>query len=293
MRRLVFFAVPLLSVFIPSLGAQQVEPASTQPATTSTQPASSQSASTSSDIAYVVPPKPELTPRQAAELKGDVFMARKEFGQAAGAYEAILESEPKNAQLLNKVAIAYQELGSLNRSERYYHRAMKADKSFASPINNLGTVEYEKKHYSKAIVLYKKALILKMETSTIYSNLGYAYFANKQYPEAMATFDKALAMDPQLFERKSGYGTVIQQRTTTDPGLFNFFVAKSYAGMGDAERAAHFLRLARDDGYKNFLSAETDPAFAKVIKDARVQEVLHVMPSYQSDAKRTEPPQQD
>src|SRR3984957_12808030 len=118
MRRLVFFAVPLLSVFIPSLGAQQVEPASTQPATTSTQPAttstqpaSSQSASTSSDIAYVVPPKPELTPRQAAELKGDVFMARKEFGQAAGAYEAILESEPKNAQLLNKVAIAYQELG--------------------------------------------------------------------------------------------------------------------------------------------------------------------------------------
>lgn len=285
MRRLVFFAVPLLSVFIPSLGAQQVEPASTQPT-------SNQSA-TSSDIVYVVPPKPELTPRQAAELKGDVFMARKEFGEAAGAYEGILESEPKNAQLLNKVAIAYQELGSLNRCERYYRKSIKSDKNFASPINNLGTVEYEKKHYSKAIVLYKKALILKMETSTIYSNLGYAYFANKQYPEAMATFDKALAIDPQLFERKSGYGTIIQQRTTTDPGLFNFFVAKSYAAMGDAERAAHFLRLARDDGYKNFLSAETDPAFAKVIKDARVQEVLYVMPSYQSDAKRTEPPQQN
>jgi tetratricopeptide (TPR) repeat protein len=286
MRRLVFFAVPLLSVFVSSLGAQQVEPASTQPAST-------QSASASPDIVYVVPPKPELTPRQAAELKGDVFMARKEFGEAAGAYEAILESEPKNAQLLNKVAIAYQELGNLNRCERYYRKSIKADKNFASPINNLGTVEYEKKHYSKAILLYKKALILKMETSTIYSNLGYAYFANKQYPEAMATFDKALAMDPQLFERKSGYGTIIQQRTTTDPGLFNFFVAKSYAGMGDAERAAHFLRLARDDGYKNFLSAETDPAFAKVIKDARVQEVLHVMPSYQSDARRTEPPQQN
>jgi tetratricopeptide (TPR) repeat protein len=288
MRRLVFFAVPLLSVFIPSLGAQQVEPASTQPASTSTQPAS-----TSSDIVHTVPPKPELTPRQAAELKGDVFMARKEFGEAAGAYEAILESEPKNAQLLNKVAIAYQELGNLNRSERYYRKSIKADKNFASPINNLGTVEYEKKHYSKAILLYKKALVLKMETSTIYSNLGYAYFANKQYPEAMVTFDKALAMDPQLFERKSGYGTVIQQRTTTDPGLFNFFVAKSYAAMGDAEHSAHFLRLARDDGYKDFMSAETDPAFAKVIKDARVQEVLHVMPSYQSDAKRTEPQQQN
>ncbi|HEY2108522.1 MAG TPA: tetratricopeptide repeat protein [Candidatus Acidoferrales bacterium] len=286
MRRFVFFAVPLLFLFVPPLGAQQAEPVTTQPAST-------QSASASSDIVYVAPPKPELTSRQAAELKADVFMARKEFGDATAAYEAILESEPKNAQLLNKTAIAYQELGSLNRSERYYHRAMKADKNFASPINNLGTVEYEKKHYSKAIVLYKKALVLKMETSTIYSNLGYAYFANKEYPEAMATFDKALAIDPELFERKSGYGTIIQQRTTTDPGLFNFFVAKSYAAMGDAERAAHFLRLARDDGYKNFLSAETDPAFAKVIKDSRVQEVLHVMPSYQSDAKRAESPQQN
>jgi len=286
MRRFVFFAVPLLYVFVPSLGAQQTEPVTTQPVST-------QSASASSEIVYAASPKPELTPRQAAELKADVFMARKEFGEATAAYEAILESEPKNAQLLNKTAIAYQELGSLNRSERYYHRAMKADKNFASPINNLGTVEYEKKHYGKAIVLYKKALVLKMETSTIYSNLGYAYFANKQYPEAMSTFDKALAIDPELFERRSGYGTIIQQRTTTDPGLFNFFVAKSYAAMGDAERAAHFLRLARDDGYKNFLSAETDPAFAKVIKDPRVQDVLHVMPSYQSDAKRTEPPQQN
>jgi tetratricopeptide (TPR) repeat protein len=286
MRRFVFFAVPLLSVLIPSLGAQQSSPASTQPA-------SAQPASSSSDTIYVASPKPELTPRQASEMKGDIFMARKEFSEAAGAYEAILQSEPKNAELLNKTGVAYQELGNLNRSERYYRRSMKADKNFASPINNLGTVEYEKKHYSKSIALYKKALVLKMETSTIYSNLGYAYFADKQYPEAMATFDKALAIDPELFERKSGYGTIIQQRTTTDPGLFNFFVAKSYAALGDAARAAHFLRLARDDGYKNFLSAETDPAFAKVIKDPRVQEVLHVMPSYQSDAKRTEPPQQD
>ena len=284
MRRLVFFAVPLLCVITSAAFAQQITPASAQSTTQQTEAAQP-------GPVYVSPPKPELTPRQAAEMKGDVFMARKEFSDAVSAYEAILDNEPKNAQVLNKTGVAYQELGNLNRSERYYRKAMKCERDFASPINNLGTVEYEKKHYSKAIVLYKRALTLKMETSTIYSNLGYAYFANKQYPEAMTTFDKALALDPELFERKSGYGTIIQQRTTTDPGLFNFFVAKSYAALGDAGRSAHFLKLARDDGYKNFLSAETDPAFAKVIKDPRVQEVLHVMPSYQSDAKRTEPQQ--
>jgi tetratricopeptide (TPR) repeat protein len=290
MRRIVFFAVPLLSVplfvMVPSALAQQVTPASTEATTPQTD-------SSQAGPVYAGPPKPELTPRQAAELKGDVFMARKDFDEAVAAYEAILVTEPKNAQILNKTGVAYQEIGNLNRSERYYRKSMKCDKNFASPINNLGTVEYEKKHYSKAIVLYQRALVLKMETSTIYSNLGYAYFGNKQYPEAMATFDKALALDPELFERKSGFGTIIQQRTSTDPGLFNFIVAKSYAALGDAERAAHFLKLARDDGYKDFRSAETDPAFAKVIKDPRMQEVLNVMPSYQSDAKRTEPPAQN
>jgi tetratricopeptide (TPR) repeat protein len=284
MRRLVLFAVPLFSVavlllsaVVPSLcAAQEATPASTQPVVSSDGPS------------YVVPPKPELTPRQAAEMRGDVFMARKEFTEAIAAYGAILVSEPKNAQLMNKTGVAYQELGNLNRSEHFYRNAMKCEKMFSSPINNLGTVQYEKRHYGKAIVLYKKALVLRTDTSTIYSNLGYAYFANKEYPQAMDTFDKALQLDPELFERKSGYGTVIQQRTTTDPGLFNFFVAKSYASLGDAERAAHFLKLARDDGYKNFRSAQTDPAFAKVIRDPRVQEVLTVMPSYDSDTKRPE-----
>jgi hypothetical protein len=82
---------------------------------------------------------------------------------------------------------------------------------------------------------------------------------------------------------------VIQQRTASDPGLFYFFVAKTYAQNGNAERAAHYLKMARDDGYNNFLSAQTDVAFARVIKDPRVQEVLQVPPSYAGPAKKQNP----
>ena len=48
------------------------------------------------------------------------------------------------------------------------------------------------------------------------------------------------------------------------------------------------MKLARDDGYKDFLSAEKDPDFAKVIKDPRVQEVLQVPPSYARDSKEAD-----
>ncbi len=102
----------------------------------------------------------------------------------------------------------------------------------------------------------------------------------------MAAFSKALALDPDIFARKSGAGAIIQQRSAPDPGMLYFLVAKSYAKAGDAEHAAHFLKVARDDGYKNFVAAKTDPDFARVIKDRRVQEVFDIQPVFSSGEKK-------
>src|SRR5262249_24312343 len=137
-----------------------------QDSSTPAQPAATQA------VSAAPPAAPPMTPTQSAELHGDVLMARKEFSAAIAAYEKALVEAPTDAVVINKVGVAYQQLGDLNRSGRYYKKAMKADKNFASPINNLGTVEYEKKHYGKAINLYRKAVTLKVDLSTIYSNLG-------------------------------------------------------------------------------------------------------------------------
>lgn len=268
MRRSLLFSVPLVFLLAGPAQAQQTSDAS---------PASSDS-NTSID---------NMTPRQAAELRADILMARKEFVEAIRAYDDILRTTPNDAGVLNKVGVAYQQLGDLNRAEHYYKKTMHVDKTFASAVNNVGTVEYEKQHYGKAIDYYKKALLLHSEMGAVYSNLAYAYVEDKKFPEAMDAFRNALAIDPTIFDRKGGNGTVIQQRTSTDPGLFYFLAAKSYAIAGDAERAARYLKLSRDDGYKAFSSAQTDPAFAKVIKDPRVQEVLTVAPSYATDRGKT------
>lgn len=271
MSRLTLVAVPLVLCLAVSIRAQEA------PAKVS---------NTATPAAATAPPVATMTPREALEMRGDIFMARKEYSQAVGEYDHILTSEPKNAEVLNKLGVAYQQLGDLLRAERAYRRSMHADKTFASAANNCGTVEYERKHYGKAIGLYKKALELRGDMPTMYSNLGYAYFANKEYPDAMSAFEKALSLDPTIFDRRGQGGTVVQQRSTPDPGLFYFFVAKTYAQTGDAERAAHYLKLARDDGYADFLTAQTDPAFSKVIKDPGVQEVLRVEPSYASAPKK-------
>jgi tetratricopeptide (TPR) repeat protein len=280
MGRSTLFAVSLALLLASSSSAQQ----SLRSISARTQSDTAENPSTGVSAQTTVPSP--AAQRDRLEMRGDILMARKEFPSAITMYSQILLVEPKNAEVMNKIGVAYQQIGDLERSGRFYKKAMRADKDFASAVNNYGTVEYEKKHYGKAISLYKKAVALRPEMATLYSNLGYAYFCNKEYPEAMTTFEKALALDPTVFDHKPNGGTVVQQRSTPDPGLFYFFVAKSYAQRGDADRAAHYLKLARDDGYPNLLSAQTDPGFAKVIKDPGVQEVLHVAPAYAATSKK-------
>ena len=228
----------------------------------------------------------KMTPQEVALTRGDIQMARKEYDQAVAEYRIALQGTPKDALLLNKMGIAYQQLGDVIDAERSYKKAIKADKKFSSAINNLGTLEYQRQRYGRSIKYYKDSITHDPDNATVYSNLGYAYYGNKQYPEAMAAFGKALALDPEVFTKKGGVGAILQQRTAPDPGMFNFLLAKFYAKSGDAEHAAHYLKLSRDYGYKEFRSAEKDPEFASVINDPRVQEVLQVSPSYLDPGQR-------
>jgi tetratricopeptide (TPR) repeat protein len=239
------------------------------------------------------PMVPPAGSRAAEELHGDILMARKMYAEAIHTYTEILATAPNDAPLLNKIGVAYQQESDVNAAGRYYKRSMKADKTYASAINNLGTVEYSKKHYGRAIHLYKQAVALRPPDaiSTLYSNLGYAYFADKQYTTALDCFEKALTLDPDVFSRHGSYGTTVQQRSSTDPGLFNFLVAKTFAARGDAEHCAHYLRMARDDGYKDMAGVQTDPAFAKVLKDPRVVEVLQTTPTFAGDSQKSQPAQ--
>jgi hypothetical protein len=52
-------------------------------------------------------------------------------------------------------------------------------------------------------------------------------------------------------ERKGGFGTRIQDRTTTDLAQFHLYLAKTYAKTGSDERALNYLRKALEEGLKN------------------------------------------
>jgi tetratricopeptide (TPR) repeat protein len=219
----------------------------------------------------VIVVRPEITDEQM----GDLYMVRKQFREAAEMFKKLSDQDPRNPVYLNKLGIALHQQTALSLALKYYERAVKVDPRYADAENNVGTIWYQRKKFEKAIKAYNKAIAMRSDMAVLYSNLGYAYFGDKKYEEAIAAFHHALILDPQLFEHNgSRSGSILQDRSVDDRGRFYYMLAKSFAQAGDLDRCIHYLRKAKDEGYKNIADIKKDPSFGAALKDPAVQELL-------------------
>ena len=244
-----------------------------------------------------------MTPAQREEMHGDIFMARKMYHQAIQTYQDVLLSrgmpvkeqvqrrnffqrvfgvfglarepqKPKDAELLDKIGVAYQELNDMQQAETYYRRAAEFDRHFYSPLNNLGTIEFGRRRYKTAVKWYAKAIRVNPHVATTFSNMGYAYLAWNKSPQAILAFRQAILLDPGIFENRGDRSSVVEENGGPKSGVYYYTLAKTFALLGDADSCAHFLKMARDEGYKKFTDALKDPAFRSVLKDPRVIAIL-------------------
>jgi tetratricopeptide (TPR) repeat protein len=217
---------------------------------------------------------PPTTQREKDELQARIYMAKKQYPEAAQVYSKLAQENPKEAAYLNYLGIALLQEGKNDEARKYFDRATKVNRRFSDAYNNLGATYFAEKQYKKAISQYQRSLSLKPDVASVYTNVGYAYFAEKQIPKAMEAFHKALEIDPHVFEETGRAGSILSYRSVADRGLFNFMLAKDYAQSGDAANTIVYLRRAHDEGYKDVAKARTDPAFAKVIADPNVKALL-------------------
>jgi len=224
--------------------------------------------------------QPTTRPLTTEEM-GDLFMARKQYYEAAQTYKQLTDQQPRNAVYLNKLGIALHQQEALGLALKCYERAMKYDPHYADAENNIGTVWYQRKRYGKAIKAYEKAIKMRDDMPVLYSNLGYAYFGDKRYEESIAAFRIALSKDPQFFEHNSSRnGSLLQDRSVSDRGRFYFLLAKSFAESGNIERAILYLRKAKDEGYATFIAdVKKDKAFAALLKNEEVQNLIAPKPA--------------
>ena len=215
-----------------------------------------------------------MSPEDTQIEKGKIFMAEKKYDTAILTYQDVLKGDPKNAAVLNMLGIAYLNLSKYDQARRYFERSAKADKTYASAVNNLGMVWYHQKNFKRAIREYLKATIIDPTMAGTHANLGFAYYNTNKMVEAATEFQKAVELDPQIFEHNDRVGTMVQDRSVSNHGLFFFTMARVYAQKNDAPHCAEYLRKSLDEGYKDVGKARSDPAFKMVLDDPAVQAVL-------------------
>jgi tetratricopeptide (TPR) repeat protein len=222
-------------------------------------------------------PQQPAQPRQlvTAEQRGDIFMARKMYREAMEKYG---EVQPVTAQIYNKLGIAHHQTLDLKGARQYYQRAVKLDSHYSEAINNLGTVYYGEKSYGKAIKYYKKALKISPDSASVYSNLGTAYFARRQYKDAVESYQKAMAIDPDVFEHRSSYGVLLQERSVDDLAVFHYYMAKVYAKRGMSDRAMLYIRKALEEGFKDRQRFVNEPEFGSLQQMPEFVELLALQP---------------
>jgi tetratricopeptide (TPR) repeat protein len=218
--------------------------------------------------------KTEITP----ELRGDIFMARKQYREAI---EAFHEGSPKNPVLCNKTGIAYHQMMQLDSALKSYQQAVRLKKDYLEAINNIGTVYYARKNYRRSITYYQRAIKLAPQQSraaSIYSNLGTALFARKQYKDAADAFQTAMTLDPDVFEHNSTFGVMLEERNVQERAKYHYYVAKLYAKNGRNELALQYLRKALEEGFKERKQLEKDPEFAALRDTKEFQDLLALEP---------------
>jgi tetratricopeptide (TPR) repeat protein len=235
--------------------ASQIAPASQAPVVTDVKPAPillpAQSATTSNQSFPV---------DMSFEQIGDLHMARKRF-QAA--IEAFHQVPHPSAAVYNKIGMADQQMYMMDEAKKNYETSLKMNPKNPDVMNNLATVYYAQKEYSNAERFYRKGLKLNPKSAIIYKNLGTDLLAANKFKKGWECYQQALAIDPEVFERQNLYR--IGEPTPTDKrGAINYYLAKSYARVGQADRAIGYLRMAIDEGFIDRKKLMVDREFASL-----------------------------
>lgn len=217
-------------------------------------------------------------PVLSLETRADIFMARKMYPDAIDYYRRSLNQNGKNAELWNKLGIAYQMSLDHRNALLAYRRATRVKPDLASAWNNQGTIyflegETCKSHFGwicagkfkTSIKGYQKALQLEPNSASFHMNMGASYSRLKKYDLSFAEYRQALALDPNILSEHSSLGTVVEAGLSDME--YYYYLAKVFASLKRPDDSVRYLRRAMEDGFHDFNRLDKDPDFLQISND--------------------------
>lgn len=237
-----------------------------QSSTPPSNPPSKPAAPPSQPAAAPTQPKVQPTPEQL----GDALMAHQRYQAAIEAYK---KAPTDNADVWNKMGIAYQLMFNLTDAMHCYRTSAKLDPRNSNVLNNLGTVYDALKEFHNAEKMYHKALKIDPQSALVRKNLGTNLLAQHKYTKGWQEYQAALRIDPTIFSDNSR-PRIENPASISDRGAMNYYMAKGCAKAGMSEQAIQYLRLAINEGYTNPKKIIADNEFANLHGNPEFEQLL-------------------
>jgi tetratricopeptide (TPR) repeat protein len=101
-------------------------------------------------------------------------------------------------------------------------KKLKNERGTIPEYYELGSIYLEKKMFTQAIVMLKKAIKEDGQTpemSPVYNALGYAYFGQEQYDMAIRQYKEAIKLEPEYVMAMNNLGHAYEQKKLTSQAL--------------------------------------------------------------------------
>ncbi len=220
-------------------------------------------------------PDLQTSTAQKLEQTGDVLRARRFPDEALTYYQGALAHGGNALMLLNKMGVTELDLQQSTLATLDFKRAVEIDKNNADGWNNLGAVEYMRRHFGSAEEYYKKAVKLNKGSAVFHSNLANAYFDDKNFIGARKEFATVLRLDPHVFEYAGSVGMRMHLQSPEDRGRFCYELARLYAGEGNEANVLHWLAMASESGFDIKEAMWDDALMSKYRRDPRVTLIVN------------------
>lgn len=135
--------------------------------------------------------------------KGVSFLQNGQYDEAIAVFLEVLYDDPRDAEALKNLGIAYTEVGRNSESEKTLNYYLSLYPDDAAAVEGLGCALYRQRAYYKAYEHFERSRKLNPGSPSIHRNLGLAQMAVGQVEEGYKNLKRAHQMN--LFDYKTAY----------------------------------------------------------------------------------------
>jgi tetratricopeptide (TPR) repeat protein len=162
--------------------------------------------------------------------------------EAERLYEAILQQQPNQANVLYLLGLANHQRGNLESAVQWYRRAIAVQPDNADAHNNLGVLLVQQGDLQQAVDHYDAALQIQPNNPRAHANLGVILHQLGQFEAAIAHYRSAIQIDPNLAAAHTNLGHALKEVGQLPIAISHYQIARqimptnpdAYRDLGDA-----------------------------------------------------------